>query len=473
MKRIILVMLTAFGLLLMACYKDKGNYDYHPPVEPQVTNLDSVYHVFIGDTLIVHPAVTTTDPNAAFSYTWQIQIPKEFRDTTFTGDVLKLVFSLPPDMYRTRLTITDNSNGMKYFREFLIEGKTQFSTGTLVLSLEGNTSQLSFVKPDSTVMPRIYRAIHGTDLPGGPQQVINLVHQYISPTPALGYWITGSETNDGGVQIATNTLLKIKTLRNNFFDLPAVAKPGYLESSPNGVLQGVINGKLYVGASQTYYGSDVYGMFGLATSGDYELYKRAAFNSVMPYFLGYDINRKQFVAFTNFGSAAYVGTGYQVTDITAFDPRNVQLDLLHFQQINDNNCFAFGKAADGTVYEIKFGAAFKGYVELSPVYKRAFAQPSLITATTKWAGTPSEVFYFTSADKVYRYNPLNQEIKPLVTDFGGKAVSMIKTTDNGNTLIAGVEGAVYFLDISTGKFGDILKKYNGIPGAPVDVAVRK
>ncbi len=31
-----------------------------------------------------------------------------------------------------------------------------------------------------------------------------------------------------------------------------------------------------------------------------------------------------------------------------------------------------------------------------------------------------EVFYFTSGDKIYRYNPTNQDIRPLVTDFGGK-----------------------------------------------------
>ena len=320
--------------------------------------------------------------------------------------------------------------------------------------------------------PRIYSALQGTDLAGGPKQLIPIMHQYIVPLTISSYWITGTDGNDPGVQIQSNTLLKIKTLRNNFFDPPAVAKPGYLECSANGVLQGVVNGKLYVGASQTYYASDVYGMFGLGAQGDYELFPRAAFNSVMPYFLGYDINRKQIVAFTNFGSAAYIGTDYQTTSTTAFDPKSMDLDLLHFQQINDNNCFAFGTASDGILYEIKFGAAFMGFVQLSPVYKRPFPAANLITATTKWDATSSEIFYFTSGDKVYRYNPLNQEVKVLVTDFGGKAVSMIKVTNDGNTLIAGVEGTVYFLDISPGKFGDVLKKIAGIPGAPVDVVER-
>ena len=472
MKRIIMVLLTAFGLLQLACYKDKGNYDYHMPVSPTI-NIDSVYHVFIGDTLIIDPKVTTADPNARYSYLWKISIPKEFRDTIFTGNVLHMVFGLAPDFYNARLTVTDSSNGMKYFQSFMIDGQTQFSAGALVLSVEGNTSQLSFVKPDNTVMPRIYRALHGTDLPGGAQQVLMLVDQHINTLPVLGYWITGTETNDAGVELDASTLLTIKTLRYNFFDPPASAVPGNFDVSADGVLQGVVNGRLYSGSTYTFYGSEVYGMFGVNPDGDYQLYRRVAFNPVMPYALGYDINRKQFVAFTNFGSFAYVGTSYQVTDITAFDPKNTGLDLLHFQQPNGTNCYAFGKSADGTIYEVKFGAAFMGFIQLSPIYKRVFPQPSLITATTKWAGASDEVFYFNSGDKIYRYNPANQDIKPLTTDFGGKTVSMVKLTNNDNTLIAGVDGTVYFLDVSPGKFGDIIQRYDGIPGAPVDVVVRK
>jgi PKD domain-containing protein len=469
MKQLILVMLTAFGLLQLACYKDKGNYDYKEIAIPEVTGLDSLYKVFLGDTLIIQPTVKSADASATFSYNWEVRIPKKYTDTTLTGYPFKFIFSLEPDDYLVRLTITDNANGMKYFRTFTIRGQTQFSVGSLVLSQEGNTSQLSFVKPDSTVLPRIYKALHGADLPGKPLQVIDMIHKFINPTPALGYWVTGSGVTDGGVRLNTSTLLQYSTLRKNFFDMPANAEPGYLENSPNGVLQGVINGKLYVGASQTYYGSDVYGMFGVGVAGDYELYQRAAFNSVMPYFLGYDKNRKQIVYFTNFGIPAYAGATYQVTDVTAFDPTNVGLDLIHFQQINDNNLFAFGKAADGTLYEIKSGVAFIGVVKLSPLYKRAFPQPSLITPTTKWAGSQAEVFYFTSGDKIYRYNPTNQDLRALTTDFGGKAVTMVKLTDSDNTLIAGVDGAVYYLDVSTGKFGDIIRKYTGIPGSPVDV----
>jgi hypothetical protein len=122
---------------------------------------------------------------------------------------------------------------------------------------------------------------------------------------------------------------------------------------------------------------------------------------------------------------------------------------------------------------VKFGAAFMGFVQLSPIYKRPFARAELVAPTTKWASTPAEIFYFNSGSKVYRYNPLNEEVRALDTDFGGKEVTMVKTSADGNTLYAGVEGSVYVLDVSTGKFGNVLSKIDNIPGAPVDLAVRE
>jgi hypothetical protein len=473
MKRLLLVMLTAVALLQLACYKDKGNYDYHDVGAPTVTNLDTLYYAYVGDTIVIKPTVTSTDPNARFGLEWRIGIQAELRDTILTGNPLKFYFSLPINIYPVRLTITDSSNGMKYFQNFRIQGVTQFSKGALVLSSEGNTSQLSFVKPDSTVLPRIYKTLNGADLAGGPLQVIDLIMQQVTPKPALGYWVTYTGAIDGGMRVNTNTLLKWQTMQSNFFDAPAAVNPGFLETSAEGVLRGVINKKLYIGAWQTYYGSDIYGYFGTPTNGDYELYDRTAWNGVVPYVLGYDTKGKRFVAFTNFGTLSYLGNGYTVTNTTSFDPKNISLDLIHFQQINDGPCYAFGKAADGILYEVRFLSAYKGFIEINPDYKRPFAQPGLITPTTKWVGSKKEVFYFTSGDKIYRYNPTNQNFAPLNTNFGGKAITMIKLSSDENTLMAGIDGTVYFLDISTGKNGEILKTYTGIPGSPIDITVRQ
>lgn len=473
MKRLLLVMLTALALLQLACYKDKGNYDYQPVVAPGIANLDSLYRVGISDKLVITPALTTTDPKAHFVLTWRLGIPKKVWDTTITGPTFSYIFTMDPDVYPVRLTITDSTTGMQYFRNFNVQITTPYTTGSLVLSSENNTSQISFIQPDNTVIPRVYRTLYGVDLPGHPLQVIDPIKQQVNPVPALGYWVTFGDTDDGGVHVGTNSMLKINTLLTNYFTRPSKAKPGYLETTDNGVLRGVINGKLYEGAWQTYYGADVYGYFGEPVLGDYELYSRVV-NSNPPLLMGYDIKGKQFVPFTNMGSLAYVGSNYQVTDISQFDPKNIQLDLLFLQQIK-MNCFAFGKATDGTLYEVKFTPVYMGFVQITPVYKRAFPQPALITPTTKWAGTSNsgELIYFTSGDKIYRYEPSTQDLQPLAINFGGKNVSMIKMSADDHTLIAGVEGSLYYLDINTTILGSIIKKIDGIPGAPIDVVERK
>jgi hypothetical protein len=63
-------------------------------------------------------------------------------------------------------------------------------------------------------------------------------------------------------------------------------------------------------------------------------------------------------------------------------------------------------------------------------------------------------------------------VKALTSDFGGKVVTMIKVIEDGNKLIAGTEGSIYTLDISTGKYGDVLQKTDGIPGKIIDIVVR-
>src|SRR5690606_32734481 len=136
-----------------------------------------------------------------------------------------------------------------------------------------------------------------------------------------------------------------------------------------------------------------------------------------------------------FGSPAYIGTGYQALPGDGFDPLNVGLELLDIEQVNPADGYAFGKGSDGIIYELKYSMGFVGVIQITPVYKRPFVRQDLIAATTKWQATPAQIFYFTSGDKIYRYNPLNENLVPLTTDFGGKQVSMIKSIENGNTLI--------------------------------------
>lgn len=474
MKKLFIYLLTVIGLscCLVACYKDKGNYTYHIPPAPVVTHLDSTYSVLLNDTLTVAPSVTIAEANPRLGYIWRIDVPAGDSGIYFSGLTLKLHFTLPPITYNARLTIIDSTNGMQYFYTIAITGMTAYSIGTFILSQEAGVSQLSFVASDGTMTPRLYRSINGVDLPAGAQQLIPLADTYILPGLINSYWVICSSGSDPGVQVDANTFLPIKGFKENFFSSPAGVAPGSFEGSAFGVLLGVASGQLYVGTNQTWNESPTYGMFGLPATGISTLYRHAAFNSTFPYFLGYDTVAQRVVGFTNFGSPAYIGTGYQVPDSSAFNPMNVGMSLLDFEQINDQNCYAFGREANDSIYELKFSAAFIGIIQLSPVYKRPFPHPELITPQTIWGSSPAEVFYFSSGSTIYSYNPLNQNLQALAANFGGKTITMIRMADQGNTLIAGVAGSVFFLDVSTGKNGNVVREIDGVPGSPVDVAVR-
>lgn len=468
-KLLIIIFSISLAVAFNACYKDKGNYTYTVPEEPMVTKLDTVYKAVVGDSLIITPTVSMKS-NANLSFDWRVGGPT-MSDMHFSGPSLRMLFGLGTGRFYGRLTVINNDNGMHYFHDFKIDGITDFSTGTAVLSVENNVTQFSFIKPDGTVQPRMYEILHGHDLPAKPLCMIPTIHQQIVPVTISSYWVL---TENGGVQINADSLKETKDLAGNFFNAPDTTKVTQMSGTQLGVITGVINNKLYAGFWQTWNLAPIYGMFGTYTDGDYTLSNGLIYATTDggDFYIGYDAVKKNIIRFNVYGTPMYFGTQYEVKGTGAFDPTNVGLDLITMMQVNKGNCFLFGKSSDGTIYELKFSVSFTGPFQVTVAYKRAFVQQSLITANTKWQATDDEMFYFTSGSKVYRYNPTNQEIKQLATDFGGKDVTMIKLIDQ-NTLVAGVDGSLYYLNISTGANGSLLKKIDGIPGSPVDMAVRK
>ncbi|HEY0298163.1 MAG TPA: hypothetical protein VGB84_02995, partial [Arachidicoccus sp.] len=165
------------------------------------------------------------------------------------------------------------------------------------------------------------------------------------------------------------------------------------------------------------------------------------------------------------------GPAYTVIGDSLFDPTNLKMDLIHLQQINGGLCYAYCKAPNDTLYELEFNAVFDGPFQITNMLKRPFAHPELITGSTMWQATQNGIMYFNYQDKVYRYNPTNQDFRIVSADFGGKVVTMVKVVDQ-NTLAVGVNGSIFFLDISTGKYGTLIKKINGLPGNVIDMALR-
>ena len=470
MKNKLILLLTLAIVALSACKKDLGNYTYHTPSEPIVTAFkDSTFNALVGDTLKLAPKVTIAGANylTDLSYEWEIVVADEARTDTYTGYPLKIVYNLAPQLRSAKLTITDKRNGIKYFFPFKILGGTQFSAGTAVLSVDNGVTKLSFIKPDNTILPNLYRSLNGEDLPANPTQLFAKPVTY-QPGTVENYWVIAQDPVHQSVIIDGNTMLLKNYFNQQFFTAPATINLGYFEASTT-IPTGVINGKLYLSVNTTAPFAPDFGKFASAQSGNYTLSN--FFTRTPGYFFGFDPVAQSFISFD--GGGNYMGNDFTV-DGTVFDPKHIGTGNMVFMQAQSGQSYAYVKDADSQLYELSFYVDMDNYsARAIHVYgKRVFKGASLVTADTKWQRSAVNVFYFTSADKIYRYNPLNQDLRTLDANFNGQKVTMIKLSADGNTLTAGTSGSLYTLDVSVSKNGNITKTITGIPGAPVDIVIR-
>ncbi|MCD9020027.1 PKD-like family lipoprotein [Parachryseolinea silvisoli] len=468
---IVLLFVTA------ACYEDQGSYDYTTVEIPVVKDLvDSTFDAIVGDTLEITPTVVHSLANTdQLSYKWQFMFPYEPFFQYFEGRTLKTLFSLVPGTYDATLTITDNSNNLKYYYDFKISAKTEFSVGTVVLTDVGGAAQLAFVKPDGTIMPNLYEGLNGEPLPSQPKQLLarNLAFQ---PTNIIDYWVVSGDPQNAGVIIDASTMKKASLIRDNFFDPPASFSVNNLQAGNfYGVTTGVIDHKLYRGTSNTFYGFPTYGKYGLPAAGDYALaddYILAGADTPGPqYYITFDTKKKRMVTFDM--ATVYKDTTYDVIPTgPGFDPKNIGIDMFAMEHLNNSVALAFARDGGGKIYEYNFS---HDPVTIRPKYRREFKGASLVRENTNFIGTIYEDLYFNSDDKIYKFSHVNQDLVALDADFGGKIVTMLKLDKiNGkDVLLAGTEGALYYLDIDTGKNGNITYTLDGLDGDVIDVAIRK
>jgi hypothetical protein len=427
----------------------------------------------VGDTLTVRPYVYLqgADPAKDLTFDWDIFVDEAARTDHYTGYPLKIVYNLAPKLRSAKLTITDNRNQLKYFYTFKIQGGTQFSAGTAVLSVQDGVTKLSFVKADNkTVLSDLYFALHNENLPDNPVQLFAKPVAYNAGS-VEDYWVVCHDPKKNSVIIDGSTMLRKKYFEDQFFNAPATINTEYFEAS-TGTPTGVINGKLYLSITSTAPFAPDFGKFSNAQSGQYTLSK--FYTRTPVFFFGYDPIAKAFISFDSGGT--YMGSDYKVTGI-AFDPTNINLGDVVYMQAVPSISYAFFKGPEGNsnIYELSFSVDMMDYSSrtVKAIYKRVFKGSSLVQTDTKWQKSTVDIFYFTSNDKIYRYNPVNEDLRQLDASFGGKKVTMIKLSADGDTLTAGVDGSLMLLDVSVGKNGVITKTITGIPGAPVDIVTRK
>lgn len=478
MKFKYIYILAFLTFAISSCKKDLGNYTYSPPSEPVVEGVEGkTFSALIGDSLIIKPDVSLegADPLKDLQFEWSITIQEELRNDLYYGYPLKMVYNLGPGERTAKLSVIDKRNGLKYNYNFKVTGTTQFSVGKLVLSNDNGVGKLSFVKPDDvTVLADLYQALQGEPLPSNPVQLY-----YSKPLPYQvltreEFWVLSNDPAKESVILDASTLLRKNYLSSQFFTPPVSIVPAYLEpilgyQQMGTVPVGVINGKLYKGIESTAPFAEDYGKFANEQSGDYNL--APFFLHASSFYLGFNTKNKSFVTFS--GDGSYTGTSYGLDATgTAFNPKNTGMDLLYMKPRDGARSYAYMKAADGSIQEVSFVYPTTDR-NFNAESKRPFKGADKVKTNTIWQRNSLNVIYFSSNDKIYRYNPINEEITDTNADFGGKTVTMMKISDDDNTLTVGVEGAVHTVDISVNRTKIITHTINGIPGSPVDIIIRK
>lgn len=143
-KKITYLILGLLGFALVACFEDKGNYDFAYSNIKELNSQfpDNVVSVYLGDTIKIQPTITWVDPEAdTLDYDYFY---------IFSGDTIgrerKLVF-VPSTVGNKEgfLVVENRTNHLKSITNVSYYVASPFSSGWVILSEKNGTTDLSIL----------------------------------------------------------------------------------------------------------------------------------------------------------------------------------------------------------------------------------------------------------------------------------------------------------------------------------------
>lgn len=522
MKKILMLCLLSMSAWLGGCIKDKGNYDYSVAERPEVVLKSRYMALMDGDVrsnLVIDPEVTYSEMSRLrFLYTFPNSAdpadPFEYEGAE-DGSLNDPMTEMADGNYSGQLivTIADDSAinpadpGMKYFYNISITlGATPFTVGSLILADVGGDTQLHFLTPDGILFEDAYAIANaGQSLEGKPLKL--LYNVTFMGAYNYGYMIL---TDNGGVAdgavIKAIDLTKVRSMAENFESAPpSMAGPVMVGSPMNNLIQGIgfaepgtavllMGGKMY-GKSMDFAGmaGNRINMFlGDPMPGDYSLSAFAndiagATGIAQNCFWGWDDSADRLIHFQLSGMSPMYGlNSIDVIDDSdsVWDPLNVGLSELITLQTHMSGGWLI--ASDGAAAYLLGWSQPNEFAQMSGLKKIEFPYANLVTPETLWTiDHNSGILFFSSGNKVYRYNPNSPTTapEPLIATLEGD-ISMLefKSVESSapsygaqildfNRLEVGTEGHLYQLDLNgpAGGRGTIIGTPLTFTGTPVDV----
>lgn len=180
MKRIGYILL---GVMLAACYDDKGSYDYHDINEIRIEGIAGSYNASMGvSTLEIDPKVTMTigDPEDTlrFAYEWRATIPYDTSWIIGTRRILKYPVALRPRGYTLYLRVKDRQTDVTAVATASLTVGTPYSRGMMLIgeNQQGEADVQMLSMTQDTVLYKDILKNSGLPALQGPVDIIHTGH---------------------------------------------------------------------------------------------------------------------------------------------------------------------------------------------------------------------------------------------------------------------------------------------------------
>lgn len=414
MKRVLYLMLLLSVLLQTSCYEDKGNYEYSTLTEVEINGIEPEYTVYVGSMFRIPVEVTYKNGTLTdVSYEWRIdgEVVSTEKDLN-----IPVSFAVKPGLYAD-FSVIDNQTGIKTLVKFKVNVSTEFYNGWLLLSDEGDHSELTYIRNDGKVYPDIYKQLNHEELNPGALQIKEHWTPWGEATGEVFVAITKGPNYS--VELDGNSLYRVLYNKDEFLGgMPDDFKPQSMDCVSNWDYL-ISNGRLYtryinrswdaVYHEGTFVNGDV--------PGDYELLPITMRGNIIMSndIIAFDKKHQSYKLLRNGSLSDF---NYNNDSKKAFKPTEMGKTLIAggaTSTASPRDYFlTILKGDDGQYYTQKFlfsGWGTKSYTSIS---ETVFPNPELIHSDTQWAFCLNRPYvYFTSGNKLYSYNHEGNTVKEL------------------------------------------------------------
>jgi len=466
-------------LVLSACKKDLGDYDYTTVGMPVIDTagignpyyieryasleIDPVIHYDGGDMKALHYQWLLY-PNVTGSYSGTIPIKTISTEKTLNVPIIEKVGE-----YRVELIATDTTNQLKANMVFSVVVSVGIEYGIMVLHTEQDSSDVDFITtanavPVAGITPKhirhMFSASTGSRIAGAPR----FIAQERRSQTTQNWIMAGSAGHMARLSGSDFSLMREdKAL---FRRSDAVINPQAFMLLSNGYSALINDGRLHL--YTTVYETDA--LFSASVPGDYELAPYLAMGSYYSVVAGvYDQKHGKFVHPASLVGSMIDFVAPPDTAHPPFDLRNIGKDLLYMDRGFSNYTHAFFKDKTGGgywLYIINFNTADNGKLAISA--NDMSTLPDIGTAKFFQASEQGYVDLYATDRKIYAYNYQGTNTATLAFDGlpAGETITCMKIyKPNPNYNLSTVTGWILYVGTWDGQKGKVYElQLNALSG---------